>query len=74
MCETGHYWANIMVSSAKALNSSALPLGSLRKNVACSPGKTFETDLRLDDEIDTVRAAIFPQVPSRRVMERMTPK
>src|SRR5579872_6760716 len=32
------HFAKIRLSSSKALNSSALPLGSVMKNVACSPG------------------------------------
>src|SRR5512135_987609 len=34
----GFHRANIRLSSSNALNSSALPLGSRMKNVACSPG------------------------------------
>ena len=43
--------ANSLAGSAIALISSALPLGSRKNIVACSPDLALEADLRRDDEL-----------------------
>ncbi len=46
---------NSIPMSANALISSALPEGSRKNIVACSPGSPLEPDVRLDDELDALR-------------------
>ncbi len=65
--------AKIIDSSAKALNSSALPLGSSTKNVACSPGRP--TNLMSGSMTNLVLfARNFSASARQSVISRITPK
>src|SRR5580698_7326325 len=67
------HFANILLSSAKALNSSALPLGSRTKNVACSPTSPSK---RISGSMMKRVCASFSRAASARhsLMSRIAPK
>ena len=48
---SGDHFANSIASSAKPFISSALPLGSRKNMVACSPGWPSNADGRFDHEL-----------------------